>query len=48
MSIFDEIDSGIGGRTAQVVGEKLYNISRKHQVLCVAHSTNCKSWRHSF
>ena len=41
--IFDEIDSGIGGRTAQVVGEKLYNISRKHQVLCVTHSPQIAS-----
>lgn len=35
--IFDEIDTGISGRTAQVVGEKIVNISRKHQVLCITH-----------
>ncbi|MGO1368800.1 MAG: DNA repair protein RecN [Senegalia sp. (in: firmicutes)] len=35
--IFDEIDSGISGRTAQVVGEKIVNISRHHQVLCITH-----------
>ncbi len=35
--IFDEIDTGISGRIAQRVAEKMYNISRKHQVFCVTH-----------
>jgi DNA repair protein RecN (Recombination protein N) len=35
--IFDEIDQGIGGRIGSVVGEKLWNLSRKHQVMCVTH-----------
>lgn len=35
--IFDEIDTGISGRTAQVVGEKISKISREHQVICVSH-----------
>lgn len=35
--IFDEIDTGISGRTAQKVSEKLAVISRKHQVLCITH-----------
>lgn len=35
--IFDEIDTGISGRTAQVVGEKIYNISKNHQVICISH-----------
>lgn len=35
--VFDEIDSGISGETAQIVAEKLALISRKHQVLCVTH-----------
>lgn len=35
--IFDEIDTGISGRTAQIVGEKIVNISREHQVLCITH-----------
>lgn len=35
--IFDEIDTGISGRTAQIVGEKIVNISRNHQVLCITH-----------
>lgn len=35
--IFDEIDTGISGRTAQVVGEKIYDISKKRQVISVSH-----------
>lgn len=35
--IFDEIDTGISGRIAQRVGEKMYQISKNHQVFCVTH-----------
>ncbi len=35
--VFDEIDSGIGGRTAQVLGERLTSLGQKCQVLCVTH-----------
>lgn len=35
--IFDEIDTGISGRTAQKVSEKLAIISRNHQVICITH-----------
>lgn len=35
--IFDEIDTGISGRIAQCVAEKMYTISKKHQVFCVTH-----------
>lgn len=35
--IFDEIDTGISGRVAAVVGEKMVAISDSHQVLCVTH-----------
>jgi len=35
--IFDEVDQGIGGRIGAVVGEKLWALSRAHQVLCVTH-----------
>ncbi|HNN14087.1 MAG TPA: DNA repair protein RecN, partial [Anaerolineales bacterium] len=35
--IFDEIDQGIGGRVGMVVGQKLWNLSRIHQVFCVTH-----------
>ncbi len=35
--IFDEIDIGIGGRSGEVIGRKLWNLSRSHQVICVTH-----------
>jgi len=35
--VFDEIDSGIGGRAAEAVGKKLKSLSRSNQVLCVTH-----------
>jgi len=35
--IFDEIDQGIGGRVGMVVGQKLWQLARQHQVLCVTH-----------
>ena len=35
--IFDEIDQGIGGRVGMVVGEKLWHLARRHNVLCVTH-----------
>ncbi|MCS7309446.1 MAG: DNA repair protein RecN [Armatimonadetes bacterium] len=35
--VFDEIDIGIGGRTAGVVGEKLHALSRQRQILCITH-----------
>jgi len=35
--VFDEVDTGVGGRAGFVVGEKLWHISRHHQVLCISH-----------
>jgi len=35
--IFDEIDIGIGGRSGEVIGRKLWNLARHHQVICVTH-----------
>jgi DNA repair protein RecN (Recombination protein N) len=35
--VFDEVDSGIGGATAAVVGEKLHGLARFHQILCITH-----------
>ena len=35
--ILDEIDTGISGRTAQMVSEKMAQIGRRHQVLCITH-----------
>jgi DNA repair protein RecN (Recombination protein N) len=35
--VFDEIDTGIGGRAADAVGQKLKQLARSHQVLCITH-----------
>jgi DNA repair protein RecN (Recombination protein N) len=35
--IFDEIDIGIGGRSGDIIGEKLWALSKNHQVICVTH-----------
>ena len=35
--IFDEIDIGIGGSSGEVIGRKLWKLSRHHQVICVTH-----------
>jgi DNA repair protein RecN (Recombination protein N) len=35
--VFDEVDSGIGGATAEIVGKKLREVARHHQVLCITH-----------
>lgn len=35
--VFDEVDVGVGGRAGYVVGEKLWSISDRHQVLCITH-----------
>jgi hypothetical protein len=35
--IFDEVDAGIGGRVATVVGQKLAALGERHQVLCITH-----------
>jgi len=35
--IFDEIDSGIGGKTAEFVAQKLKKLSSQHQIICITH-----------
>ncbi len=35
--IFDEIDSGIGGKTAEFVAQKLKKLSTRHQIICITH-----------
>ena len=35
--IFDEVDSGIGGATAEDVGKKLKGVAKHHQILCITH-----------
>jgi DNA repair protein RecN (Recombination protein N) len=35
--VFDEVDAGIGGRVAEVVGKKLADLANHHQVICITH-----------
>jgi len=35
--VFDEIDAGVGGKTARVVGERLRNLAEDRQVVCITH-----------
>ena len=35
--VFDEVDSGVGGRLGEIVGRSLWLLGRRHQVLCVSH-----------
>ena len=35
--VFDEIDSGIGGKTAEFIAEKLRKLAARHQVICITH-----------
>lgn len=35
--IFDEVDTGVSGRVAQAIGEKIYQVSEHSQVLCISH-----------
>jgi DNA repair protein RecN (Recombination protein N) len=35
--IFDEVDAGIGGATAEIVGKKLKDVAANHQVICITH-----------
>ena len=43
--IFDEIDTGISGRTAQKVSEKMAVIGHHHQVLCITHLPRSQPWQ---
>ena len=47
--IFDEIDTGIGGRTGSVVGQKLWALANEHQVFCVTHRAQIAAYgQHHF
>jgi DNA repair protein RecN (Recombination protein N) len=35
--IFDEIDIGVGGRSGEILGKKLWNLGLQHQVICITH-----------
>lgn len=43
--VFDEIDTGISGRVGAAVGEKLWRLSRNHQVICVTHLPQLAAFR---
>ncbi|MDQ2674343.1 MAG: DNA repair protein RecN, partial [Chloroflexota bacterium] len=42
--VFDEVDAGVGGRNASALGERLHDLSRFHQVLCVTHLPQVAAW----
>ncbi|MHB8091005.1 MAG: DNA repair protein RecN [Syntrophales bacterium] len=46
--VFDEVDSGIGGATAEIVGKRLQEVARSHQVICITHLPQiaCRGERH--
>jgi DNA repair protein RecN (Recombination protein N) len=47
--VFDEVDAGIGGEVAAVVGKKLNHLSKTHQVICITHLPQiAKFARHHF
>ncbi len=48
--VFDEVDAGIGGQTADVIGQKLKRLSKRNQVICVTHLPQIASYadRHYF
>ena len=45
--VFDEVDAGIGGQTADVVGQKLKKLSKRNQVICVTHLPQIASYADS-
>jgi DNA repair protein RecN (Recombination protein N) len=45
--IFDEVDAGVGGAIAEVMGARLRDLSRHHQVLCVTHLPQVASQAHA-
>jgi len=44
--VFDEVDAGIGGRVAAVLGRKLQDIARHHQVICITHLAPVAAFAH--
>jgi len=46
--IFDEVDAGIGGKTAHIVGAKLKRLSDKNQVICITHLSQIASYADSY
>jgi DNA repair protein RecN (Recombination protein N) len=47
--IFDEVDAGIGGGTAEAVGRKISQLAREHQIICITHHAQiAKFGKHHF
>ena len=44
--IFDEVDAGIGGGVAEVVGQKLAQLARHHQIICITHLPQIAKFGH--
>ena len=42
--VFDEIDANVGSRMGKIIGEKLYDIARAHQVICITHLPQIASY----
>lgn len=42
--VFDEVDTGVGGAIAEVIGGKLHAVSRHHQVICITHLPQIAAW----
>ena len=44
--VFDEVDAGIGGEVAELVGKKLVNLAGHHQILCITHLPQIAKYGH--
>jgi DNA repair protein RecN (Recombination protein N) len=44
--VFDEVDAGIGGSVAEVVGKKLSSLARHHQIICITHLPQIAKFGH--
>ncbi len=44
--VFDEVDAGIGGATAEAVGQKLADLAGRHQILCITHLPQIAKFGH--
>jgi len=44
--VFDEVDAGIGGMVAELVGKKLVSLARHHQILCITHLPQIAKYGH--
>jgi DNA repair protein RecN (Recombination protein N) len=44
--VFDEVDAGIGGGVAEMVGKKLEALARHHQILCITHLPQIARYGH--